>query len=168
MAIASFSFAVRAPHPAATGGGFGLAPWENPGPRPPKAGAALSPTGQGKFRRDDQPSLRYGSAGQGCLVQKLVVEIFVHRSLSVDRIYGVRFIKPSASSGNPGFVGSATVPVAVFGVAPKTVSQTKWFNQRFGRDARVCTRDACAPPDDFIGSRFLFIFQNVIFHSHFS
>jgi hypothetical protein len=34
----------RAPHPAATGGGFGF----------------------GKFRRDDQPSLRYGSAGQGC------------------------------------------------------------------------------------------------------
>ena len=52
----------RAPHPAATGGGFGLAPWENPGPRPPKAGAALSPTGQGKFRRDEQ----------GCLVQKFV------------------------------------------------------------------------------------------------
>jgi hypothetical protein len=51
----------RAPHPAATGGGFGLAPWENPGPRPPKAGAALSPTGQGKFRRDEQ----------GCLVQKM-------------------------------------------------------------------------------------------------
>jgi hypothetical protein len=46
----------RAPHPAATGGGFGF----------------------GKFRRDDQPSLRYGSAEQGCLVQKLVVEIFVH------------------------------------------------------------------------------------------
>jgi hypothetical protein len=52
----------RAPHSAATGGGFGFAPWENPGPRPPKAGAALSPTGQGKFRRDEQ----------GCLVQKFV------------------------------------------------------------------------------------------------
>jgi hypothetical protein len=47
--------------PAATGGGFGFAPQENPGPRPPKAGAALSPTGQGKFRRDEQ----------GGLVQKL-------------------------------------------------------------------------------------------------
>ena len=28
--------------------------------------------GFGKFRRDDQPTLRYGSAGQGCLVQKFV------------------------------------------------------------------------------------------------
>ena len=52
----------RAPHPAATGGGFGF----------------------GKFRRDDQPSLRYGSAGQRCLVQKL--ESGVHLSLLVDRI----------------------------------------------------------------------------------
>jgi hypothetical protein len=66
----------RAPHPAATGGGFGLAPWENPGPRPPKAGAALSPTGQGQFRWDEQ----------GCLVQKFVVEIFVHRSFLIARI----------------------------------------------------------------------------------
>jgi hypothetical protein len=39
-----------APHPAATGGGFGF----------------------GKFRWDDQPSLCYGSAEQGCLVQKFV------------------------------------------------------------------------------------------------
>jgi hypothetical protein len=84
----------RAPHPAATGGGFGFAPWENPGPRPPKAGAALSPTGQGKFRRDDQPSLRYGSAGppsfhfvapeQGGLVQKFVAA--PHGSFLVARI----------------------------------------------------------------------------------
>ena len=56
MAIASFSFAVRAPHPAATGGGFGF----------------------GKFCLDEPPSLRYGSAGQGCLGQKWVVQIFVH------------------------------------------------------------------------------------------
>jgi hypothetical protein len=60
--------------PAATGGGFGLAPWENPGPRPPKAGAALSPTGQGQFRRDEQR----------CLVQKFVVA--PHGSFLVARI----------------------------------------------------------------------------------
>jgi hypothetical protein len=52
----------RAPHPAATGGGFGF----------------------GKIRRDDQPSLRYGSARQGCLVQKL--EYNVHLSFLVSRI----------------------------------------------------------------------------------
>ena len=63
-----------APHPAATGGGIGLAPWENPGPRPPKAGATLSPTGQGKFRRDEQ----------GCFVQKL--GNCVHLNLLADRI----------------------------------------------------------------------------------
>jgi hypothetical protein len=42
-------------------------------------------------------------------------------------------------------LGSAPVPVAVFGVAPKTVSQTEWFHQWFGRDARTRTRDARAP-----------------------
>jgi hypothetical protein len=52
----------RAPHPAATGGGFGF----------------------GKFHRDDQSSLRYGSAGQGRLVQKL--EVCVHRSFLADRV----------------------------------------------------------------------------------
>jgi hypothetical protein len=51
--------------PAATGGGFGLAPWENPGPRPPKAGAALSPTGQGKFRRDEQGCPKFVAAPHG-------------------------------------------------------------------------------------------------------
>ena len=34
-------------------------------------------------------------------------------------------------------LGSATVPVAVFGVAPKTVSQTEWFHPWFRRDAAV-------------------------------
>jgi len=52
-------------HPAATGGGFGLAPWENPGPRPPKAGAALSPTGQGKFRRGKPGSPKFVAAPRG-------------------------------------------------------------------------------------------------------
>src|ERR1039458_8937989 len=42
-------------------------------------------------------------------------------------------------------LGSAPVPVAVFGVAPKTVSQTEWFQQWFRRDAKTRTRDACAP-----------------------
>jgi len=51
--------------PAATGGGFGLAPWENPGPGPPKAGAALSPTGQGKFRRDEQGCPKFVAAPHG-------------------------------------------------------------------------------------------------------
>ena len=48
---------------------------------------------------------------------------------------------------DPSVTGSATVPVAVFGVAPKTVSQTKSFDQWFGRDARTRTRDARAPPN---------------------
>jgi hypothetical protein len=140
MAIASFSFAVRAPHPAATGGGFGLAPWENPGPRPPKAGATLSPTGQGKFRRDDQPSLRYGSAGppsfhfvaprQGGLVQKWVVEMFVH------------FIRQVAA-----LTRRCAPPSPI----------------RWARDIAQVKR-----PDDFICSRFRFFIQNVIFHSHVS
>ena len=42
-------------------------------------------------------------------------------------------------------LGSAPVPVAVFGVAPKTVSQTEWFHPWFGRDARTRTRDGRAP-----------------------
>src|ERR1035438_1116573 len=37
-------------------------------------------------------------------------------------------------------LGSAPVPVAVFGVAPKTVSQTEWFQQWFWRDAHTPCR----------------------------
>jgi hypothetical protein len=44
------------------------------------------------------------------------------------------------------WLGSATVPVAVFGVAPKTVSQTEWFHPCFRRDTRTSPRDARPQP----------------------
>jgi hypothetical protein len=93
--------AVRAPHPAATGGGFGFAPWENPGPRPPKAGAALSPTGQGKFRRDEQGCPKFVAAPHGSfLVARIrhltsvlspVAAERMHKLKRPDRFIGRRF-----------------------------------------------------------------------------
>jgi hypothetical protein len=55
----------RVPHPAATCGGFGF----------------------GKFRRDDQPSLRYGSARPGCLVQKFVAAPWSNAGYSMKFIH---------------------------------------------------------------------------------
>jgi hypothetical protein len=92
--------------PAATGGGFGF----------------------GKFRRDNQPSLRYGSAEQGSLVQKLG-----------DWVHLIR-------------------PVAALTRRCAPPSPIRW-----ARDIAQVKR-----PDHFIGSRFRFFFQNVIFHIHFS
>jgi hypothetical protein len=92
--------------PAATGGGFGF----------------------GKFRRDNQPSLRYGSAEQGSLVQKLG-----------DWVHLIR-------------------PVAALTRRCAPPSPIRW-----ARDIAQVKR-----PDCFIGRRFRFFFQNVIFHSHFS
>ena len=106
----------RAPHPAATGGGFGF----------------------GKFRRDEPPSFHFVAPRQGCLVQKL--GNCIHRSLWGARPSRLPF---SASRRKPS-------------------SQTKQFNQQSGRDARTCTRDACAPPDHFICRRFRLVFQNII------
>jgi hypothetical protein len=63
----------RAPHPAATSGGFSF----------------------GKFRRDDQPSLRYGSAGQRCLVQKLESGVHLIRAAFACATVRNRWMRPA-------------------------------------------------------------------------
>jgi hypothetical protein len=126
-----------APHPAATGGGFGFAPRENPGPGPPKAGAARSPTGQGQFRRDEQGCPKFVAAPHG--------------SFLVARIRHLTSVLSAKKCFTPlSLTRSAT-----------TLSRSRERRASVEAERMVMVKR----PDGFICRRFRFFIQNVIIHS---